>query len=97
MAYQLALFFGLILIGFFSWMVYQIEQNQSNKLLKYIPAIASAVGIAFYSIKLQFVSTGYTGIYDVIVIIFLAITCSTTLIVALVLELINKKKRNVYP
>ncbi|MDE5413636.1 hypothetical protein [Alkalihalobacterium chitinilyticum] len=95
MASQLTLLYGLSLIGCFSWLVYKIEQNQSNRLLKYIPAIASAVGIAFYSIKLQFISTGFEGINDMIIIIFLAISCCTSLIVALVLELINKRRRNV--
>ncbi|WP_216830657.1 hypothetical protein [Alkalihalobacterium elongatum] len=92
MAVQYTLVIGVILIALVSLSVYQIGKAKSKNLVKYIPAKVSVAGIFFFYIKLQFISQGFEGIYDILIIIFLAISFFASILVAIILEIFNKEK-----
>ncbi|WP_408009907.1 hypothetical protein ACJROX_06320 [Pseudalkalibacillus sp. A8] len=53
MSIQLAIFLSTVLMGMVAFITYYVGKRGSNRLIKYIPAIAAA-GISFFSIKLNF-------------------------------------------
>lgn len=89
---QIALLIGGTLIGIASYVTYRIGKAKSNGLFKYIPAIGAAFAIVIFYLKTLFISKGYEGIFDMIVIIFLAYILVISIVVAIIIEIINRRK-----
>jgi putative Mn2+ efflux pump MntP len=66
MSIQAAIAVSLVLMGIMTLISYLIGKRVSNRLIKFIPAIISALGMGFFYIKLNFIpyeSHAYEGIY----------------------------------
>ena len=75
-----------------NWNNYKISLKRRNKLIKNIPSIVFAISICMMYLKILFISKGYEAISDIVVIIFLAIGLGSSLLAAIIIEIINKKK-----
>jgi len=91
MGAELFLVIVVALIAIFSWVTIKLGKIKTNKLLKFIPSILLALGIGFFYIKLEFISIGYEGIIDIIVIMFLAIACVISLSLAVIIEILDRR------
>ncbi|MDQ0257236.1 dolichyl-phosphate-mannose--protein O-mannosyl transferase [Evansella vedderi] len=91
MEVQLSAVFGILIIVLVTFVLYKVGKSRSNKLLKYIPSIACLVGIGVFYFKLNFISVGLEGILDIIMMIFLAITFGLSLVIALVMEFVERR------
>ncbi|MBB6452635.1 asparagine N-glycosylation enzyme membrane subunit Stt3 [Salirhabdus euzebyi] len=89
---RIALLIGIFLMGIVFIFFIQLFKRKSTKLLKFIPAIVSAFGMAIFYLKMLFVSQGYDAIYDVLVIIILSVLLSLSLIGAIILQIVEYKK-----
>ena len=67
-----------------------LKNSGSNHLIKYIPAIVFAVGIILCWLKMLFISEGFEGIYDILLIRLLAILLLVSLLPALFIDLKSK-------
>jgi 4-amino-4-deoxy-L-arabinose transferase-like glycosyltransferase len=91
MSTYLLLTMGILIIGIVTAQAFKFSNNKSNKLKKFIPSIIFALCIALFYLKMLFVSKGYDAIIDIVFIIFLSIGLGSSLIVALILEFINRR------
>jgi hypothetical protein len=98
MSIQLAIILCIVVMGLMSVALYYLGKRVSSRLLKYIPAIAAALGIVFFSVKLNFFpfeNHAFEGIYDLVAINLLAVIFGISIIGAIVVEVIsiNRNKR----
>ncbi|WLD94140.1 hypothetical protein [Alkalihalobacillus sp. AL-G] len=93
MSVNFAIPVGIVIITFISVLLYRFSKNTSNKLMKYIPSIVSALSIALVYLKMSFISQGYEAITDIVVIIFLSFALGVSLLVAVVIDIMNRRKR----
>lgn len=97
MSFQIAIIISVALMGTVGYFTYYVGKKAAQKLIKYTPAIASAFGLAFYYVKINFIPYhihAFEGIYDIIAIILLAIIFGVSLIGAIIMELTNKRRSN---
>jgi LytS/YehU family sensor histidine kinase len=97
MSIQVAIFVSVILMGLSSLITYFIGKRVSSRLIKYIPAIATGVGMSFFYIKLNFIpykSHPYEAINDIVAIILLGIIFTISLLSSIFIEIVTKRKRN---
>lgn len=95
MSIQLGIVVSIILMGGITLITYYLGNRVSSRLKKYIPAIATAIGVIFFYIKLNFIpnqTPTYKEIYDMLAIILLANLCGISLLVAIIMEVVNKRK-----
>lgn len=97
MSIQIAIILSIVLMGTVGIITYYVGNKTSEKLIKYAPAIASAFGLLFFYVKMNFITYNthaFEGIYDMIAIILLAIICGASLIGAIIIEVRNSGKSN---
>lgn len=95
MSIQLALFICLVLIGVISFVTYNAGKKVSSRIIKYIPVIATAFGIGFFYVKINFIpyqSHVYEQINDIIAIIILGTIFGISLLGAIILDIKNRRK-----
>lgn len=90
----LAFIIAIVIITFVSFFLYRFGKNKSNNLIKYIPAIASAIGIALFYLKLTFISEGYQPILDIVIIIIMSVVLGVSLLIAVIMDLLNIRNKN---
>ncbi|MUK87928.1 hypothetical protein GMD78_05890 [Ornithinibacillus sp. L9] len=96
MSIGLVVVLSIVLMGGMAFLTYLLGRRVSSRLVKYIPAFASLLGLVFFIIKLNFIPYqvhAFEGIFDMVAIIILAITFSCSLIVAIIVEFIQYKRR----
>lgn len=93
MSVDFAFLIGIVIVVFVSVLLYRFSKNKSNRLMKYIPAIAFALSIAFVYLKMIFISKGFAPIIDIVVIIFLSIALGVSLLTAVLIEFLNRTKK----
>ncbi len=93
MEFQTAIIIVIVLVGIVSLLTYKLGHRKYSRFLKYIPAVASLLGIGFFFIKMKFISIGYEGILDMLFIILLTITFLVSIIEAIIIDVMNKRKK----
>jgi hypothetical protein len=97
MSIQVAIFVSVILMGLISVTTYFIGKRVSSRLIKYIPAIATAVGMIFFAIKINYIpykSHAYEIINDIVALILLAIIFTISILSSVIIEIANRRKSN---
>ena len=89
---NIAIPIGIAVVIFVAVLLYKISTKRTRKLIKYIPSILFAISICMMYLKILFISKGYEAILDIVIIIFLAIGLGISLLGAIIIEFINKKK-----
>ena len=89
---NIAIPIGIAIVIFVAVLLYKISTKRMHKLIKYIPSILFAISICMMYLKILFISKGYEAISDIVVIIILAIGLGSSLLGAIIIEIINKKK-----
>ncbi|WP_214483114.1 hypothetical protein [Bacillus sp. SM2101] len=82
----------IVIITFLSVLLYRVSKNKSKKFMKYIPSIVSSLSIVLVYLKMSYVSQGYDPIIDMVVIIFLSIVFGFSLLGAVLIDIINRRK-----
>ncbi|WP_223703139.1 hypothetical protein [Sutcliffiella deserti] len=87
----------IVFTGVVSYFIYFVGKKKYPKISKYVPAIASAVGVAclYLKLELNLYTHAFTGIYDILGIILLSIIFGISIIAALAIELNNKIKSKI--
>ena len=88
-----ALLIGIFLIALISLFLYRFGKKQSNRLIKYIPAIACAGSIGLVYVKMTFLSEGYEPITDIVIMIVLSCVLGVSLIAAAVMDMTSHRKQ----
>lgn len=83
----------IVILTFVSVLIYRYSKKRSNKLMKYIPSIVTALCIALVYLKMLFISQGYEPITDIVIIILLSFVLGFSLLVAVVIDIMNRRKR----
>ncbi|OCA81656.1 hypothetical protein A8F94_22605 [Bacillus sp. FJAT-27225] len=83
----------IVIFTFVSVLLYRFSKNKSNKLMKYIPSIVTALSIALVYVKMLFLSQGYEPITDIVVIIILSFVLGFSLLAAVFIDIMNRRKR----
>ncbi|MDX8362747.1 MULTISPECIES: hypothetical protein [Bacillaceae] len=82
----------IVIITFLSVLLYRVSKNKSKKFMKYIPSTVSSLSIGLVYLKMSYVSQGYDPIIDMVVIIFLSIVLGFSLLGAVLIDIINRRK-----
>ncbi|RXI96649.1 hypothetical protein DS745_23405 [Anaerobacillus alkaliphilus] len=94
MSLQVAIIINILLMGVASVIIYLIGKRVTSRIIKYIPAIATGVGMTFFYIKINFIpykSHAYETINDIVAIIILAIIFGFSLVGAIIIEITNRR------
>ncbi|UOE95183.1 hypothetical protein [Alkalihalobacillus sp. LMS39] len=83
----------IVILTFVAVLIYRYSKTRSNKLMKYIPSIVTALCIALVYLKMIFISQGYEPITDIVIIILLSFVLGFSLLVAVVIDIMNRRKR----
>lgn len=97
MSVLLAVIIAVILMIGVGITVFILARKKSARIYKYIPAVLSAVGLVFFTIKLNFIpykNHAFEGIYDVIAIIFLGISLIVSVVISVLLEIVSKRRES---
>lgn len=97
MRFEIAVLVSFILMIGISIITYRLGKKTSLRLIKYIPAISTAFGIGFFTIKLNWIpyhTHAFEAIRDIVAIILLGIIFTISFIGAIILELVSLKKLN---
>lgn len=94
MSAYLAFPIGIVIITFVSLFLYRFGRNKSNKILKYIPSILSALSIALVYLKMTYISQGYQPIIDIIIMIILSFVFGISLLVAVLMDIMIRRNKN---
>jgi predicted tellurium resistance membrane protein TerC len=73
---------------------YKIGERVSSRIIKYIPAISTGVGLIFFYIRINFIpykTHAFDALVDIQAIILLAIVFGVSLLLALLMEFTNKR------
>ncbi|WNF38886.1 hypothetical protein RJD24_10885 [Bacillaceae bacterium IKA-2] len=97
MSIQVAISLSVFLMVLISIITYLIGKRVSSRIIKYIPAIATGVGIIFFYIKINFIpykTHAYETINDIVLLILLAIIFGVSLLGAIIIEVTNRRNSN---
>ncbi|WP_019414893.1 hypothetical protein [Paenisporosarcina sp. TG20] len=97
MSIHIGIVVSIILMAGITLITYYFGNKGSIRLIKYIPAIATATGVLFFYIKLNFIPNqthAYEEIFDMLAIILLANLCGISLLAAIIMEVVNKRKQH---
>lgn len=90
----LAFLIVTVIIIFVFYFLYKFGRTKSKRLIKYIPSIVSALCIALIYLKMMFISQGYQPIIDIVIMIILSAVLGVSLLIAVIMDLYNKKNLN---
>ncbi len=94
MSSQAAIIVSILLMGVASVITYLIGKKVTSRIIKFIPAIATGVGMTFFYIKIDFIpykSHAYETINDIVAIMLLAMIFGLSLVGAIIIEITNKR------
>lgn len=95
MSIHMAIFVSVLLMSMISVIIFLIGKRVSGGLIKYIPAIATGIGMLFFYIKMNYIgyqTHAFESIHDIIAIILLSVIFAVSLIGALLIEFTHKPK-----
>ncbi|KAB8138203.1 hypothetical protein F9U64_06125 [Gracilibacillus oryzae] len=92
MSMTFLILFCIVIIFLLWFFFYRFGFHQSNKLIKYILSIISGSGIVLVYLKMSFFSQGYQQIFDMIIIILLTAVFGISLLFAISIDLLLRKK-----
>lgn len=91
MSAYLAFLIGIVIITFVSFFLYRFGRNKSNKIMKYIPSIVSALSIALVYLKMTFISQGYQPITDIVIMVILLFVFGISLFLAVLMDFMSRR------
>lgn len=83
---------GLFIFLIVAPIIYGLSKEGSKRRTKFIPAFLFALLIVIFYLKFSFVTKGYDQIADVVIIIFSSVGLGISLLMAIAMEFINKRK-----
>ena len=90
----LAFLITLVIIMLISFFLYRFGRDKSEKLIIYIPSIASALSIVLIYLKMILISNGYQPILDIVIMIIMSVVLGVSLLIAVIMDFLNKRNRN---